>query len=153
MTYSKKAAIRTAIAVIATLLMTGCISGDHGVQRMAGAGFGGVAGACPDPTAGSGKPGIAATMAGTMAGLFPDSGIGAALDKLYAARTWQAARPRTGTIPIPATRGDSANPHLQIDRLNLLRGIRAHHDRRRAHRESSRHSAWPQPNGVWRVSN
>ena len=32
-------------------------------------------------------------MAGTMAGLFPDSGIGAALDKLYAARTWQAARP------------------------------------------------------------
>ena len=32
MTHSKKAAIRTAIAVIATLLLAGCMSGDHGVQ-------------------------------------------------------------------------------------------------------------------------
>ena len=42
-------------------------------------------------TAGSGKPRIAATVARTMAGLFPGSGIGASLDKRYAACTRQAA--------------------------------------------------------------
>ena len=42
-------------------------------------------------TAENGKPGIAATVAGTMAGLFPGSGIGASLNKLYAAHTRQAA--------------------------------------------------------------
>ena len=42
-------------------------------------------------TDGSGKLGIAATVAETKAGLFPGSGIGASLDKLYAARTRQAA--------------------------------------------------------------
>ena len=45
-------------------------------------------------TAGSGKLGIAGTVAGTMAGLFPGSGIGASLDQadqLYAARLQQAA--------------------------------------------------------------
>ena len=36
MTHSKTAAIRTAIAVIATLFLAGCMSGDHGVKRMAG---------------------------------------------------------------------------------------------------------------------
>ena len=36
MTYSKTAAIRTAIAVIATLLLAGCMFGDHGVKRMPG---------------------------------------------------------------------------------------------------------------------
>ena len=46
----------------------------------------------PRSTAGSGKHGIAATVAGTMAGLFPGSGIGASLDKLYAVRTRQAAQ-------------------------------------------------------------
>ena len=42
---------------------------------------------------GSGKPGIAATVAGIMAELFPGSGIGASLDQadqLYAARLRQA---------------------------------------------------------------
>ena len=38
MTYSKTVAIRTAIAVIATLLLAGCMSGDHGVKRMAAPG-------------------------------------------------------------------------------------------------------------------
>ena len=45
-------------------------------------------------TVGSGKPGIAATVAGIMAELFPGSGIGASLDqadRLYAARLRQAA--------------------------------------------------------------
>ena len=37
MTYSKTAAIRTAIAVIAALFRAGCMSGDHGVKRMTGA--------------------------------------------------------------------------------------------------------------------
>ena len=97
MTYSKTAAIRTAIAVIAALFRAGCMSGGHGVKRMTGAegsatspGGGGV----PRSTAGSGKHGIAATAAGTMAGLFPGSGIGASLDqadRLYAARLRQAA--------------------------------------------------------------
>ena len=55
-------------------------------------------------TAGSGKPGIAATVAGTMAGLFPGSGIGAPLDRvdrLYAARTRQAAvETRPSGVPL-----------------------------------------------------
>ena len=66
-------------------------------------------------------------------------------------RRWrpvQAGRPRAGTIPISATRGDSANTHLQIDRLNLLRGIPAHHDRRRAHRASSRQRLAPAQRSV-----
>ena len=42
-------------------------------------------------TVGSGKLGIAATVAGTMAGSFPGGEIGASLDTLYAARTRQAA--------------------------------------------------------------
>ena len=58
---------------------------------MAGAWLGGVAGSVHGSTAGSGKLGIAATVAGTMAGLFPSSGISASLDNLYAARTRQAA--------------------------------------------------------------
>ena len=37
MTHSETAAIRTAIAVIAVLFLAGCMSGDHGVKRMAGA--------------------------------------------------------------------------------------------------------------------
>ena len=41
-------------------------------------------------TAGSGKLGIAGTVAGTMAGSFPGGEIGASLDRLYAARTRQA---------------------------------------------------------------
>ena len=36
MTHSETAAIRTAIAVIAVLFLAGCMSGDHGVKRMAG---------------------------------------------------------------------------------------------------------------------
>ena len=75
-------------------VLAGCMTGDHGVKRMDGARARrhrrGVLGS----TVGSGKPGIAATVAGTMAGLFPGSGIGAALDRadrLYAARTRQAA--------------------------------------------------------------
>ena len=75
MTHSKTAAIRAAFAVIAALFLASCISGDHGVKRMAGAGLGGVAGGVLGSTAGSGKPGTVATVAGTMAGLFPDSGI------------------------------------------------------------------------------
>ena len=84
-------AIGTAIAVRAALFLAGCVTGDHGVKRMAGAWLGGVAGSVHGSTAGSGKHGIAATAAGTMAGLFPGSGIGASLDKLYAARARQAA--------------------------------------------------------------
>ena len=74
MTYSKKAAIRTAVAVIATLLMTGCISGDHGVQRMAGAGFGGVAGACPDPRPEAANPGSRPRWREPWRGCFPIAG-------------------------------------------------------------------------------
>ena len=66
MTYSKTAAIRTAIAVIAALFLAICMPGDHGVNRMAGAGLGGVAEGVPESTAGSGKPGIAATVAETL---------------------------------------------------------------------------------------
>ena len=76
-----------AIAVRAALFLSGCVTGDHGVKRMAGAWLGGVAGNVHGSTAGSGKPGIAATVAGIMAVLFPGSGIGALLDKLYAVRT------------------------------------------------------------------
>ena len=36
MTHSKTGAIKSAIAVLATLLLAGCMSGDHGVKRMAG---------------------------------------------------------------------------------------------------------------------
>ena len=61
------------------------------MKRMAGAGLGGVAGSVHGSTAGSGKPRIAATVVGTVAGLFPGSGIGASLDKLYAVRARQAA--------------------------------------------------------------
>ena len=57
-------------------------------------------GGVPRSTAGSGKHGIAATVAGTMAGLFPGSGIGASLDKLCAARTQQAAL-ETGPSVVP----------------------------------------------------
>ena len=51
MTYSKTAAIRTAIAVIAALFLAGCLTGDHGVKRAAGAGLGGVAGGVLGSTA------------------------------------------------------------------------------------------------------
>ena len=103
MTYSKTAAIRTPIAITASLFRAGCMSGGHGVKRMDGArarrhrqGGGGAR-----STAGSGKHGIAATVAGTMAGLFPGSGIGASLDKLCAARTQQAAlETRPGGVPL-----------------------------------------------------
>ena len=67
MTDSKAAAIRTAIAVMAALFLAGCGTGDHGVKRMAGAGLGG-GGCVIGSTARSGKLGIAATVAGTMAG-------------------------------------------------------------------------------------
>ena len=95
MTHSKTAQIRTAVAIIASLFRAGCMSGGHGVKRMDGARArrhrrGGM----PRSTAGSGKHEIAATVAGTMAGLFPGSGIGASLDqadRLYAARLRQAA--------------------------------------------------------------
>ena len=63
MTYSKTAAIRTAIAVIAALSLAGCVTGDHGVKRAAGAGLGGVAGGVLGFTACSGKLEIAATVA------------------------------------------------------------------------------------------
>ena len=84
-----------------SLFRAGCMSGGHGVKRMDGARArrhrqGGV----PRSTAGSGKHGIAATVAGTMAGLFPGSGIGASLDKLCAARTQQAAL-ETGPSVVP----------------------------------------------------
>ena len=72
-----------AIAIPAALFLAGCVTGDHGVKRMAGAWLGGVAGSVHGSTAGSGKPRIAATVAG----LFPGSGIGASLDKLYAVHT------------------------------------------------------------------
>ena len=81
MTHSKAVAIGTAIAIIASLFRVGCMPGGHGVKRMAGTGFGGIAGCAHGSTAGSGKHGIAATAAGTMAGLFPGSGIGALLDR------------------------------------------------------------------------
>ena len=91
MTHSKTAQIRTAIAEIAALFLAGCMFGDHGVKRMTGAGARRHRRGVHGSTAGSGKPGVAATVAGTVAGLFPGSGIGASLDKLYAARTRQAA--------------------------------------------------------------
>ena len=84
MIHSKMAAIRTAIAVIAALFLTGCMSNDHGVERMAGAGLGGVAGGVLGSTAGNGKSGIAATVVGTMTELFLGSEIGASFDKLCA---------------------------------------------------------------------
>ena len=37
MTHSKAVAIRTAIAIIASLFRAGCMSGGHGVKRMTGA--------------------------------------------------------------------------------------------------------------------
>ena len=66
MTYSKTAAIRSANTVIAALFLAGCVTGDHEVKRTAGAGLGGVAGGVHESTAGSGKPGIAATVEGTL---------------------------------------------------------------------------------------
>ena len=71
MPHSMTAGIRTAIAVIALLFLAGCMTGNHGVKQMAGAGLGGIAGCVPGSTARSGKPGTAATVARTMAGLFP----------------------------------------------------------------------------------
>ena len=69
MTHSKAVAIRTAIAIIASLFRAGCMSGGHGVKRMTGAeGSATSPGGVPRCTAGSGKHGIAATVAGTMAG-------------------------------------------------------------------------------------
>ena len=91
-TNSKAVAIGTAIAIIASLFRAGCMSGGHGVKRMAGARARLQSpGAYTGSTAGSGKLGIAATVAGTMAGLFPCSGIGASLENLYAVRARQAA--------------------------------------------------------------
>ena len=77
-TNSKAVAIGTAIAIIAFLFRVGCMSGGHGVKRMTGAEGSATSprgGGVPRSTAGSGKHGIAATAAGTMAGLFPGSGI------------------------------------------------------------------------------
>ena len=113
MTHSKTAAIRTAIVVIAALFLAGCMSVDHGVKLVAGAGVGGVAGGVPGSTARNGKPGIAATVTGTMARLFLGSGIGASLDRanrLYAARTRQAAQKnRPGGVPSRLFNPDISN--------------------------------------------
>ena len=101
MTHSKTAQIRTAIAEIAALFLAGCMFGDHGVKRMTGAGARRHRRGVHGSTAGSGKPGVAATVAGTVAGLFPGSGIGASLDKQYAARTRQAAlETRPSGVPL-----------------------------------------------------
>ena len=72
-------------------------------------------------TVGSGKHGIAATVAGIMAELFPGSGIGASLDKLYAARTRKAAlETRPGGVPSrwhnPNTRNAGAITPTHTDR-------------------------------------
>ena len=64
-------------------------------------GLGGVSGGMPGSTAGSGKLGIAATVAGNMVGLFPGNGIGVLHDKLYAARARQAAlETRQSGVPL-----------------------------------------------------
>ena len=112
---------RRVIAVIAAPFLAGCMSGDHGVKRMAGAWLGGVAGSVHGSTAGSGKPGIPATVAETMAGLFPGSGIGASLDKLYAARARQAAlETRQSGVPLrwrnPNTGNAGATTPTRTDR-------------------------------------
>ena len=82
---------RRVIAVIAALFLAGFMSGDHGVKADGRRGARRHRWCVHGSTAGSGKLGIAATVAGTMAGLFPGGGISASLDNLYAARTRQAA--------------------------------------------------------------
>ena len=148
-TNSKAVAIGTAIAIIASLIRVGCMSGGHGVKRMTGA-----EGSATSPGGGQvhsrkRQARDAATAAGTMAGLFPGSGIGASLDqadRLYAARLRQAASgdpSKRGALPLAQSqyrqrRGDYANPHRQIGLRHLLSGITVHRDRRRAHRVSPR---------------
>ena len=148
-TNSKAVAIGTAIAIIASLIRVGCMSGGHGVKRMTGA-----EGSATSPGGGQvhsrkRQARDAATAAGTMAGLFPGSGIGASLDqadRLYAARLRQAAlesrpsgvpsrwhNPNTGNAgAITPTRTDRSAAGIYCREYQLNR------DRRRAHRASPR---------------
>ncbi len=163
MTHSKTAAIGTAIAVIAALFLAGYMTGDHGVKRMAGAGARrhrrGVLGS----TVGSGKPGIAATVAGIMAELFPGSGIGASLDqadRLYAPvcgkprrRPVQAGCPPAGAIPVPAMqallrRPAPTNRPAESTARNTNSPYPPAASPRQAHGNACR-----QPDRAWRVSN
>ena len=149
-----------AIAVRAPLFLAGCVTGDHGVKRMAGARLGGVAGSVHGSTAGSGKPGIAAKVAETKAGLFPGSGIGASLDKLYAVRTRQAAsETRPSGVPSRWRNPNTSNAGA-ITPTRTYRSVagiycREYHLTVTAGRRTGQAhgSAYRQPGSAWRVSN
>ena len=93
-----------------------------------------------------------------MAGLFLSSGIGASLEKLYAARTRQAAletcpsgarwRNRntgnTGRITPTRTCRSADGIYCQGYQLTVTPGGR---------KGQAHGSAWRQPDGAWRVSN
>ena len=118
MTYSKKAAIRTAIAVIAALFLAGCMTGDHGVKRMAGAGSAESLGRARihgrkrqarDRGHGGGNHGgvVSRQRDRRLARQAP------AMRPAHGKRRWrpvQAGCPRAGTIPIPATQGRFRQP-------------------------------------------
>ena len=149
MTYSKTAAIRTAIAVIAALFRAGCMSGGHGVKRMAGARarrsrrertrIHGRKRQARDRGHGSWNHGGAVSRQRDRRLARP--GRPAICGPFAASRVGDPSK--RGTLPLAQSqyrqrRGDYANPHRQIGLRHLLSGITVHRDRRRAHRVSPR---------------
>ena len=152
MTHSKAVAIRTAIAIIATLFLAGGMSGDHGVKRMAGARarrshrertrIHGRKRQARDRGHGGGNRGgavsrqrdrrLARPSRPAICGPYTASGAGD--PSKWGALALAQSRNRQ-------RRGDYADPHLQIGRRNLLQGIPTHRDRRRA--APGKHTAAP----------
>ena len=111
-----------------------------------------------DPSEDGGDPVIAATVVGTIAGLFPGSRIGASHDKLYAARTRQAAletRPsrapsrwhnpdtgNAGAITPARTYRSASGIYCREYQLTVTAGGRT---------GQAHDSTWRQPDGAWRV--
>ena len=146
MTHSKAVAIRTAIAIIASLFRAGCMSGGHGVKRMTGARarrsrrertrIHGRKRQARDRGHGGGNRGGAVSRQrdrrlARQAVCGPHTASGAGDQSRQGALALAQFQYRQ-------RRDDYANPHLQIGRRNLLQGIPTHCDRRRAHRVSPR---------------
>ena len=131
------------------------------MKRMAGAGLSGIAGACTDLRPEAASSGSRPRWREQWRGCFLQQRISASLDNLYAARTRQAAlETRPSGVPSrwhnPSTGNAGAiapDPHLQIGRLNLLKGIPTHRDprRRRPGKPTATPAASPTASGGYRT--
>ena len=121
MTYSKTAAIRTAIAITASLFRVGCMSGGHGVKRMTGAeGSATSPGGCPGPQPEAASTGSRPRQLEPWRGCSPVAGSAPRSTRPTGymrpvcgkprRRPVQAGCPPAGTIPIPATQGRLRQP-------------------------------------------